>query len=416
MNALVKQPVYAKNNTKIIVWFLCIVACLASPLLAFAVITLTIFATKPLNAKILLLPLIVNLSVWLSLINSTKLPESDLLVYLDHYNALRGLSLIDLIEAQQHEILFHLFSWIAINYLLLSDAGYVFLLSNLFYLTLLIALYKYGDQRQESIFKIIGVIFFLALFPPLFSISAHIIRQVIAGAIATLALVNTTKTARSNLLLLSVATLFHTSAAVFFLAPLSLAISRIIGRSSALVALTLIPAFILIIRVTAEFALDFPIFAKFLILQYGLQRISQTTFFELNSLSSSALFFTGAIAILAAWIMLKNDRAHNAIENSRLLPSSFTFILCVFVFLFHHLNLNELAIRFIYYAYILMGLLLLDMPISKHLPAKGGSILLATTFFIIFLVTINLNGWSYENPIETTVKPLLMQSFFRGVS
>jgi len=172
--------------------------------------------------------LFILLSIYLGLVNCTKLPDGDMVGYLEIFSRVPNYSFYDNVFMDKNlgmrEPGFSFFNYL-LYYLILGDERwYIVIVTVIIYMFQFVALYlyweKYGKNRS---FVLMGVII-LAFFPPYFNLSVHLIRQMLAVSIMMYILVLKTVKGTINWLMLVVAVFVHTTVAIFvpilFLQPL----------------------------------------------------------------------------------------------------------------------------------------------------------------------------------------------------
>ena len=158
------------------------------------------------------------LSFVLSLINSTKVIEGDLILYKTQFENSYGLDLLTYIFINLKDPLYYLLNFLVFNFI--SDSFTIFLFINSFisYSFLLLGIRNLAIFFKFSKRDILLVIFSTALFPLLFSFSAQILRQFIAISVAIYfvsCLYKSNSNRSINLSLLGLTILLHSSNLIF---------------------------------------------------------------------------------------------------------------------------------------------------------------------------------------------------------
>jgi hypothetical protein len=130
----------------------------------------------------------VFISAFLGLINSTKVPENDLVWYLEGYYAAGSFDFFDYvngfgINGQGVEIAFPVFNYIVYSFLGNNGAGYVFFVTFIYYFFISYSVFRFGCANKISSSVVVFSILCFSLAPNIFSTSAVILRQNIASAL-----------------------------------------------------------------------------------------------------------------------------------------------------------------------------------------------------------------------------------------
>ena len=132
------------------------------------------------------------LSAYVSLINVTKVPVNDLESYLEYFSAAGDMPLYEYLfywnkykagVESLKEPAYAVFSYFSYHILGGNQKAFVFLFSFLIYNLYFLSLYKVCRFLKLNTTQIVVSILFLFFNPVLFSLSVHLFRQVLAGAI-----------------------------------------------------------------------------------------------------------------------------------------------------------------------------------------------------------------------------------------
>ena len=147
-----------------------------------AIISFMLFFKYKNNFRYQILCLIF-ISLFLGLINSLKVLEGDLINYSNFFNTVPEFNLLAYTLVTGKEIVFNLFNYI-IYYLTVGNFSiYVIIFTLISYFLLSISIlrmHKALKWSNNSLLLSIGVAF---LFPTLFSMSAHLVRQFLAASL-----------------------------------------------------------------------------------------------------------------------------------------------------------------------------------------------------------------------------------------
>lgn len=342
------------------------------------------------NKQIVLVSLF-YLSFFLGLLNSIKLPESDLINYINIFHKSSGINFISFAFFTGREPLFYIFTKV-VNYLSFDNESiYIISFTILSYYILFYALW-----RAHNHYNLKGNNFFLAvlcafLFPNLFSLSSHLVRQFIASSFILLFLVNKFCYNKKSLVYLIVASLFHSTSLIFAICYLPFFKNKLSPKRS-LYFLFIIPFLVLQKKILSILA---TLFSKSSLLSYLISRATQDNSTNPEPLSSSVLFLT-FLVILLFYVTSKKLKLKIRCN------SIFSFLyLSIFLLVFVLANINNgiIAMRFAFYMYFFLPLgfyFLLSLTKSKLLKVIV-QLTLILVFIFWFVYKLNNGVWTYNN-------------------
>jgi hypothetical protein len=164
-------------------FILVFLSCLFFFLPLVALIAIVIYGLSLRKLSIPLLTVLISMiSVYLGLINITKVPENDLVAYLWWLTLARESGFIEFISSGPREPGYVLYMYLLANVPWSNDGLFIFVSTALPYGIVLATLARFGFKLNLPDHVIIGVLILVAFFPPLFNNSAHLMRQFLAGA------------------------------------------------------------------------------------------------------------------------------------------------------------------------------------------------------------------------------------------
>lgn len=202
-----------KNNQSI--YLILIILFLLNPFFGVFALVNLLFIIKYKNDKFFNL-LIIFLSILLSLINITKVPESDLLNHGLRYLQSGDFNLPTYLITQRKEPVYYIFNYIL--YHLSNGSLNAWLISFTFFSYFLIfkSILLFFKKINASRIQIILGLMIAGFFPLIFSLSAHLIRQFIATAIFLYFAVNKIFYNKNKWWLIIIGVFTHSSSALFF--------------------------------------------------------------------------------------------------------------------------------------------------------------------------------------------------------
>ncbi len=375
---------------------LVIITFLLQPFLSFLLLLFIGLTKKKITSKFIFLVSLVG-SCYLGLINTTKLPESDLLNYIDWYASAQESSVQEYILLNSREPLYFIGLYGIANSPVSSEKFFIFLSTVLSYYIFLYAIVKLSICVKLNFKSPVGLVILFILFAPMVSLSAHFMRQFLAGSLVVLFFSEYVTTNKKKWLILLFAILIHYSSILF----VPIALARKIGKFSIGISLILNLAFLPVAYVLSKYAA--PIFNDFPILGLVFNRVAAEDGAELGSLSAVAVVFSMFIIIIA----IANIRAlyrsggNNAVWciNVAVLVIGLTSVVAN-----TQPQLTEIATRFFFYLYFLSGLVL---PI--HLSFRKNSVGILTMALIIvipfFVYKLAYGEWTYSPLIDLAIAP-----------
>ena len=190
-----------------------------NPLLGFIVSTISIFTRSSISVKQLYL-FITSITFLLAYLNSTKIPSSDTVHYLEWFQAVDRNKPIDSFLYYRgvfslKDPLFTVIS-IVLNYLTFgSIGGYLFFCTSIIYLLQFFAVVNVAKRMEINRFYIALTILVLAFCNPLFIQSVHAIRQMMATAMLLYSVSYRVVYGKNNWYMLIASLLTHFSVVLF---------------------------------------------------------------------------------------------------------------------------------------------------------------------------------------------------------
>ncbi|MEC9227755.1 MAG: EpsG family protein, partial [Verrucomicrobiota bacterium] len=292
--------------------------------------------------------------------------------------------------------IYYAFVYLLSNSGFVNASGYVFTSVFVSYFLILGSTVRAARLLGICADKIFLAILILLYFDPLFSNSAHLLRQFLAGAVVLFALSRSTQDSKETWLLTIAASLIHSSATVFILV---LLVRRFLGgrklRNTILrLCCVIVALFMLrfapgpITMVSSALGLDF--------ISYAISRLSQESFFELQPLSAGSLVY---VIILAAASFLSTFRlsAEKAHLSS---PDRFTeptLLISMTIIFSHFIGFDEISVRYLIYLYILSGVIMAIFLSRFCGPVMLVSMALSPCIPIIFILELNTGAWTYAS-------------------
>ena len=326
-------------------------------------------------------------SCYLGLINTTKLPDSDLLNFLDWYRIAQNLHLVDYLILKSREPLYFISLYGIANIPFSSPQLFIFFSTLVSYFIFLIAIIRASIHLGLREKLIIGLIILFLFFAPLFSLSAHLMRQFLAGTIIVLFFSEYIISGKRKWLILLSAVLVHYSSIIFVPIVFLKKIRMFSSSISIVLSLSGLALMYSIAKVTS------PLFAKIPVLGFVFDRIAAQDGAELGALSLPTISFT----FISAFMSFLNMRyIRRPIASNGLWAINMSVIAIAVIALLANIQtqLSEIALRFFFYIYFLLGLSLPIYMASRKSSARFLPVILLIEI-LFFAYKLQFGEWAY---------------------
>lgn len=347
------------------------------------------------------------LSVLLAFINMTKVPESDLAFHARAYLSAEGVNIFEyFVKTYSREFVFYGFNYIFYYLTNGSVKLWIMLITMTGYFTFFISIHKFQKSLQPNSNYILFAIFLGAFFPQLFSLSAHLIRQFLAGSLALYFIVDRALYQKNRWYVMVAAVLIHSSIAIYFILafipflkekPSFKNIWKYTGLLIGLAGYQIIASLLL------------PVFSGTAGLEYALTRASKDTEFDLGGFPVINYFFI----IILIFIMLRKiyfSKLRNEIIGVQLIAN---IVFIQILFILANIQQSELSNRLFFYLYFFFPIII---PLQlRHEKFKEMRKVIALSLIVFFIMRINSGVWEYNSVWEiltsTSLDFLLQREF-----
>jgi hypothetical protein len=336
------------------------------------------------------------LSLFLGLLNSLKVPENDLVNYIRLIVDYQDADFNSYVFSFGKEPLFMAFNYIVRGFIFGSVALYLIIFTVICYMFIFYSIWRVHMKIKLHVSTFALSIAVAFLFPNLFLLSAHLLRQFLAASIV---------------LFFAVEHIFYQKKAI-----VSFVSSFLIHTTSLLFGFLFLPFFnkkqknvrIFLLAGSMGGGIGFlysfadvlyQIFVNVPVLSYLLYRLQgKEDAWETDSLG--LLNFALQLFIVFVFYIMSTDFRLKKWE----LPIQNIYILSLFLLVFVAINFNntEIALRFSFYMYFLFPLAVYFLPflLSKAVSEsiqKMLFLIITLLFLIWFLLKINFGMWTYNN-------------------
>lgn len=387
-----------------------IVAFLISPLATIVIMALLVVKDKSIGwtkgNKIYLLLFSVFCCVFVSLINMEKVPENDLEWYVDRYSYASQMDFINFvliasnatIEATLKEPLYGVIVWILNRCLDGNVYAFKFFISLMEYTLLTTAVIYFGRAFKMRMYLILTGILMMCFIPYIFTMSLHLVRQILATSILFYVIVKNCFYGKKEWWAMFAMVLIHSTTVLFiplllfpaFDKPLKEAKFWYIGAIFALMA----------IQYIAGFLFGIGGFNEDSTVGYVLNRAQQDTTFESEALSASKILMIISVLVFSIYSFFSKS-AENTVGLRRF---SFIFIF-LSVFILANLNQTQLVLRFSYYIFLVIPFLLILF--FRNTQTSNIYLFLCSFCMIIFFtIYLYVGTWTYTVDTGGWVTPI----------
>ncbi len=312
-----------------------------NPLVSLVLLFSLSFLRKPAKSNYYIIFSLVSL--YLGFINSTKIPESDLITYKYQFLDAGTEPFIKYIFSYGKEPVFY-----AINYLVyhLTSGNfelYLIFLTFISYQFLFVSIYIYYRKIGSSDNLILFSIALAALFPELFSLSAHLLRQFLATSLLIYYIVNLIFLKKNYWPILIISIFTHTT--VLFFVPF-IFIPYFKAKIKLRHFLGLLPVFVLLklfFNRIVSVAATSPELPQFI--RYGFERADTKTIANLGELPAIAYLMVIVLFLISLYFIYIYKNTNDQIVQFL----NIFLILMVFV-LFNSGN-SEICVRYFFFIY-----------------------------------------------------------------
>lgn len=344
-------------------------------------------------------------SVFLGLINSTKIPENDLIWYFDGYLDAGKLDFFAYIttfgiNAKGYEVGLPILNFIIYKVIGDNLPLYITIITTIYYYLISVAACRIGEKYSIHPAAIATSVLILFIAPNIFSLSAVILRQNMAAALISYVIVEKLVYGKKNYSLMAICFLIHSSSLLF------IALLFLPGLKKTASKKTL-PVFVTTILLLLFYQQIATLIAGFIpgdnILKYTLTRASIGTNYLLPPLRVEHIAFNLIIVgALITSVYLINPR----LKKSEGIVGITNLLLLTLAFIISNLNYIELSVRFNFYFLTFTPFaFMIILSTIKTSTIKPIFITLHLPLFLLFFAGLYNSQWSYEIKSESLYLP-----------
>ncbi len=327
---------------------------------------------------------------FLGLVNTTKLPESDQILYFEWYLSAQEQSLPVFLGIYSREPLYYIYLHTIANIPYSSKELFIFVSTIISYSAFMVAVVRTSNRVGLNGRATISIVIALLFFAQPFSLSAHIMRQFVAASLVILFFSERLCSGKNRWWILIAAIFLHYSAFIFV--PLAMIksnknISSFLNLSLYLCAL---PIVYFVARSVAYLFSDVPV------LGFIFDRVTAEEGADMDRLSYAATIFVIFTVALSFLNLRLSNPLVNAPDSSERWGANAAIIILGVIVLGADFGEGtaEIATRFLYYLYFFVGLSLPNFVALR--PKAILPILPICVFsFLYFFFNLQFGIWKY---------------------
>lgn len=365
-----------------------------SPLLGvvvcFSLLVVNKFKTNSINIIIYF-----YLSLFLGLINTLKIPESDLEYYIELFNNCKNQSFVDYVISFGREPLFMVFNYIVYKLTFGSIETYLIIFTVFCYFLVFFSIGLIHNKIKLSHGMYILAIGCTFLFPNMFTLSVHLMRQFMAASLILFLLVSNVFYGKKYILVLVSAILIHTTSIIFLILYIPFFKTQI-KQYLVMFWMFIFACFVFVFYNYSDLLLS--VFQGIPVLSYLFSRINKVeegwTTDNLGIINFLLQFF-----IVFVFYIINSKKLIKGLNFQKIYIISFVLL----IFIAINYNNTEIALRFSFYMYFLFpislyflrGAFVLN---SKSVVFEPLFVILVLFIFVIWFIFKLQNGiWEYIN-------------------
>lgn len=354
--------------------------------------------------KELMYMLFVFIACWLGTINMTKIPLSDMVGYIKHFNVVPNKSFVENILHYDinggREPLYALINYIGYYVSFGKAPLFIFYLTFSFYMLMFSSIYKIYNSSDCSSYMIVGAVFAFAFFPQVFGFTAHLIRQMLATAIVVYAIAYRIETGKNNWFLLISAIFIHTMTGLLVLLSVISILYKKLNYKNFILCVVLMLLMVIANSTISYLLKDSSSSA----VAYASSRLGNSGETEGTDNFMKILF-----PLIFIFVFLRSYKIIKKEENHIWGIMNITMLLAVFILAFQ--SNPFIQMRFALILYSLVPILLPFLFYKNILLAYWGAIGLSFAMVVFFLMKYNNMGFEYAEVDKILSYPLFMLFF-----
>lgn len=337
---------------------------------------------------------------YLGLVNVTKFPDGDFIKYLEWYASAQDFSLPAFLAIYSREPIYWIFLHTIANLPFSSEQLFVFASTSISYLIFIFAVVRLSLSLGLNVRVITGIVVALMFFAPLFSLSAHLMRQFIAASLVILFFSEYFLSGKQYWWILIVAVLVHYSAILFLPLAMIKKIDRVSSGIGVSLYLSVLPILYILSKSGASLFADIPVIG------FVFNRVAAEEGAELEHMSFVAVIFVVITVALSISNLITSRRFSNSLASINGWRINVAVVILGVIVLLANMvdGAAEIATRFFFYIYFFIGLVL-PMFVASH--RKLMLMIVPSLAFLIahFFYNSQFGAWQYASLLELISLP-----------
>lgn len=354
--------------------------------------------------KELMYMLFVFIACWLGTINMTKIPLSDMVGYIKHFNVVPNKSFVENILHYDinggREPLYALINYIGYYVSFGKAPLFIFYLTFSFYMLMFSSIYKIYNSSDCSSYMIVGAVFAFAFFPQVFGFTAHLIRQMLATAIVVYAIAYRIETGKNNWFLLISAIFIHTMTGLLVLLSVISILYKKLNYKNFILCVVLMLLMVIANSTISYLLKD----SSSSVVAYASSRLGNS-----GETEGTDNFMKILLPLIFIFVFLRSYKIIKKEENHIWGIMNITMLLAVFILAFQ--SNPFIQMRFALILYSLVPILVPILFYKNILLAYWGAIGLSFAMVVFFLMKYNNMGFEYAEVDKILSYPLFMLFF-----
>jgi hypothetical protein len=344
------------------------------------------------------------IALFLGALNICKVPESDMANYIDEYQQIPFYRFTDYLFIKQKEPVFYFFNYCIYHIFFGSVSGYIMVCSVVSYMLIFYSLWKMHIAMGLNKYNFMIAIAVAVLFPNIFSISAHLMRQFLAESLILYVVVEYVFYSKRKIIPFLLAVFTHTSSALMGVVFIPFFKRKLTRKNILLVAVCAVAVGSLLFKFAGYFV-DMVDDSNSVLL-YGLNRLSDRKNAWQTDNISILMILLYAITLIIFYFAAK--------KISIKISALFYLTLILLVFVLVNYNDTEIALRFSFYLYFFVPFAFYFLPNVLKIKDKNMQHILFSSITLLFLCwfiyKLNYGTWTYIN-LESLTNFLWIKNF-----
>jgi hypothetical protein len=350
-------------------------------------------------------------AVFMGCINAVKVPENDLLWFLDTYKKASTTGYIDYIygvglnmyESALKDPVYTTFVWVMNRLLGGNVTLFKFFITLLNYLLLNKSIVKFCRHFNFSINETIAGVFLMCFIPYIFTMSLQLVRQFLAGSLFVYLLVDICFYKRINWILIFCMGLIHSSALFFIPFLLLPFMDKPVSQNKIYYVFTIIG--IVGLQIISLYLVNTGLFNSDNPMSYAVERASRDAMFGyvLPTWKVIVVCIIGIFHFYLAYIKIKKDNPNTGLRRY----CNTLIFLSIFILL--NLHQSEISFRFLSYFFPFLPFMIVWwLNKLKKIIINTFLVIGMIVFWVLYL---DIGTWDYKLPYNIWITPIFSYLF-----